>query len=103
MRWRAQHQLALFCVRFTCIRGLLCVESFQFLLTHPLPLPAVEDCFAEADAKGVEYVWAEVKQVGRPAAEVRTFIAHSYGLERAMHMALSGAVLPCWGRCWVAA
>lgn len=33
----------------------------------PLPLaspPAVEDCFAEADAKGVEYVWAEVKQVG---------------------------------------
>ncbi|PRW56476.1 Glycine-tRNA ligase chloroplastic mitochondrial [Chlorella sorokiniana] len=32
----------------------------------------VEDCFAEADAKGVEYVWAEVKQVGRPAAEVLT-------------------------------
>ncbi len=25
---------------------------------------AVEDCFAEADAKGVEYIWAEVKQVG---------------------------------------
>lgn len=32
----------------------------------------VEDCFAEADAKGVEYVWAEVKQVGRSAAEVLT-------------------------------
>jgi glycyl-tRNA synthetase len=32
----------------------------------------VEDCFAEADAKGVEYVWVEVKQVGRSAAEVLT-------------------------------
>ncbi|PSC72381.1 Glycine-tRNA ligase chloroplastic mitochondrial [Micractinium conductrix] len=32
----------------------------------------VEDCFNEADAKGVEYVWAEVKQVGRCAAEVLT-------------------------------
>ena len=31
----------------------------------------MEDCFKEADAKGVEYVWAEVKQVGRSAAEVR--------------------------------
>ncbi|EFN58140.1 hypothetical protein CHLNCDRAFT_141905 [Chlorella variabilis] len=30
----------------------------------------VEDCFAEVDGKGVEYVWAEVKQMGRPAAEV---------------------------------
>lgn len=34
-------------------------------------LPAVEDCFVEADAKGVEYVWAAVKEEGRPAAEVR--------------------------------
>jgi hypothetical protein len=32
----------------------------------------VEDCFAEADAKGVQYVWAEVKQVGRSAAAVLT-------------------------------
>lgn len=30
----------------------------------------MEDCFAEADAKGVQYVWAEVKQVGRSAAAV---------------------------------
>ena len=34
-------------------------------------MAAVEDCFAEADSKGVEYVWAEVKQEGRSAAEVR--------------------------------
>ena len=27
-------------------------------------MAAVEDCFAEADSKGVEYVWAEVKQEG---------------------------------------
>ena len=25
----------------------------------------------EADAKGVEYVWAAVKELGRPAVEVR--------------------------------
>lgn len=30
----------------------------------------VEDCYAEADAKGVEYVWVEVRQEGRRAAEV---------------------------------
>lgn len=30
----------------------------------------VEDCYAEADAKGVEYVWAEVKQEGKGAHEV---------------------------------
>ncbi|GAB4813228.1 hypothetical protein N2152v2_000274 [Parachlorella kessleri] len=32
----------------------------------------VEDCACEPDAKGVEYVWASVKEVGRPAAEVLT-------------------------------
>ena len=30
----------------------------------------VEDCYAEVDAKGVEYVWVEVKEEGRLAAEV---------------------------------
>lgn len=39
----------------------------------------VEDCFADADAKGVEYVWAEVKQAGRPAAEVRAPVADAEG------------------------
>ena len=59
-------------------------ERLPLLARHPfpplIPLPsppllppfAVEDCFNEADAKGVEYVWAEVKQVGRCAAEVLT-------------------------------
>ena len=32
----------------------------------------MEDCFNEPDAKGVEYVWVEVKQVGRSAGEVLT-------------------------------
>ncbi len=32
---------------------------------------AVEDCTRQADAKGVEYVWAMTKQEGRHAAEVR--------------------------------
>jgi glycyl-tRNA synthetase len=32
----------------------------------------VEDCFNEPDAKGVEYVWVAVKQVGRSAGEVLT-------------------------------
>ncbi len=31
---------------------------------------ALEDCTKEADAKGVEYVWAMTKQEGRHAAEV---------------------------------
>lgn len=30
----------------------------------------VEDCYAESDAKGVEYVWVEVREEGRPAVEV---------------------------------
>lgn len=59
-----------------------------------LSIPAVEDCFAEADAKGVEYVWAEVKQVGRSAAEVRWFCCF-----------VAGNGLWQWGcsvvwRCW---
>lgn len=41
------------------------------MLSPPGPAHlAVEDCFAEADAKGIEYVWAEVKEQGRSAAEV---------------------------------
>lgn len=30
----------------------------------------VEDCYTEADQKGTEYVWSEIKQQGRPAAQV---------------------------------
>lgn len=32
----------------------------------------LEECTKEADAKGVEYVWAVRQQSGRHAAEVRT-------------------------------
>ena len=31
---------------------------------------ALEQCTREADAKGVEYIWAATKQEGRHAAEV---------------------------------
>ncbi len=34
----------------------------------------IADCTKEADAKGVEYVWAVQKQKGRHAAEVTTSI-----------------------------
>ena len=34
----------------------------------------IADCTKEADAKGVEYVWAVQKQKGRHAAEVATSI-----------------------------
>lgn len=34
----------------------------------------IADCTIEADAKGVEYVWAVQKQKGRHAAEVTTSI-----------------------------
>ncbi|KAG7672971.1 putative Glycine--tRNA ligase, chloroplastic/mitochondrial 2 [Nannochloris sp. 'desiccata'] len=30
----------------------------------------VEDCYTESDAKGVEYVWAEVKEEGKSASDV---------------------------------
>jgi glycyl-tRNA synthetase beta subunit len=35
---------------------------------------AVDTVTREADAKGVEYVWVEVKDAGKPAAEVRTLL-----------------------------
>ena len=34
----------------------------------------IADCVKEADAKGVEYIWAVQKQKGRHAAEVATSI-----------------------------
>ena len=50
---------------------------------------ALEDCTKEADAKGVEYVWALTRQEGRHAAEVRLMrllSAHAPEAPHALHL-----------------
>jgi hypothetical protein len=58
-----------------------------------VPLDAVT---READAKGVEYCWVEVKDAGKPAAEVRGQ-AFACGLRCCVPVPLQGCCRPSCG------